>query len=300
MDFATVAARMILNVHDLNNEATAGNVSDIRLIDYVDLNGQRREGPAVSGRMLKHWHLSILADLAKDKGVKLCGPCSQQEPMRGPNDEDPDDDAEAAEAAVKRCPACDIHGFLVAEGNRSVRRNSRAMFSWLLPVLDEETETTQRQVVHTRVSREREREESEAASQMLFYKSYASGIYGFVSALDIDRIGFMEETQKSVEEVDIDTRIRLGLDAYRHMLTGRLGASQSHAIPHADCLQLAIACSDEGPLPFPVSPIYPGYLDKYMGIIPDGARMHTFGFDETPEGVTSYDSIGDLFDAVTR
>ena len=40
MDFLTIAARMILNVHD-HNEATAGNVFDIRLIDYVDLQGHR-------------------------------------------------------------------------------------------------------------------------------------------------------------------------------------------------------------------------------------------------------------------
>ncbi|MGC9320082.1 MAG: hypothetical protein ACP5KN_18770, partial [Armatimonadota bacterium] len=171
-------------------------------------------------------------------------------------------------------------------------------FSWLLPVLDEGAETTQRQVVHTRVSRQREREEGEAAAQMLFYKSYASGIYGFVSALDLQRLGYMEETQRYVEGVDREQRMRLATQAYRHMLTGRIGASQSHAIPHADCLELMVATSDGGPLPFPVSPIYPGYIEKYLGIIPDGAAVHIFGVEEAPDGVTRHDRIGDLFDAV--
>lgn len=298
MDFLTIAARMILNVHDLNNEATAGNVSDIRLIDYVDLQGQRREAPAVSGRMLKHWHLELFSDLLRQAGGQMCPQCQKGEPVRGPQKEDEGSDQEVAELAVKRCAVCDLHGFLAAEGSRSVRRDSRAMFSWLLPVLDDGTETTQRQVVHTRVSREREREEGEAAAQMLFYKSYASGIYGFVSALDIERLGYMEETQQYVDGVDREQRAKLAVDAYRHMLTGRLGASQSHAIPHADCLELVVASSDEGPLPFPVSPIYPGYVAKYQGIIPDTAELHVFGVEDPPEGVTVHDSIGDLFDAV--
>lgn len=300
MDFLTLAARMILNVHDLNNEATAGNVSDIRVIDYVDLQGRRREGPAVSGRMLKHWHLALFSDLVKQAGGELCSQCMQSEPVRGPvQNDDPTDDVEAAQLAVRRCAACDLHGFLVAEGNRSVRRNSRAMFSWLLPVLDEESETTQRQVVHTRVSRQREREEGETAAQMLFYKSYASGIYGFVSALDLERLGFMEETQHYVEGVDRARRARLAIEAYRHMLTGRIGASQSHAVPHADCLELMVAVSDSGPLPFPVSPIYPGYLSKYLGIVPEGATVHVFGIEDVPPGVTVHGSIGELFDAIS-
>jgi len=300
MDFLTIAARMILNVHDLNNEATAGNVSDIRFIDYVDLQGQRREAAAVSGRMLKHWHVELYSDLLRQSHGELCDQCAKGEPVRGPvQDDDPDDDVEAAELSVERCAVCDLHGFLFAEGRRSVRRNSRAMFSWLLPVLDDGTETTQRQVVHTRVSRDRERDEGETAAQMLFYKSYASGIYGFVSALDIERLGYMEETQEYVGDADRDQRAKLAIDAYRHMLTGRIGASQSHAIPHADCLELMVATSDEGPLPFPVSPIYPGYVAKYQGIIPDTGTLHVFGVEDAPEDVAVHDSIGDLFDAIT-
>jgi len=146
--------------------------------------------------------------------------------------------------------------------------------------------------VHNRVSRNPE-------DQEIFYKSYASGIYGFVSALDIERLGYMEETQEYVDGVDREQRARLAIDAYRHMLTGRLGASQSHAVPHADCLELMVATSDAGPLPFPVSPIYPGYVAKYQGIIPDTGRVHVCGVEDIPDGVTGHDSIGDLFDAVT-
>jgi len=150
--FLSLAAKLTLNVHDLNNEAVAGNVSDIRVIDYVDMNGRRIEAPAVSGRMLKHAHLSLMRELV-DKD-DLCDGCAAGEPVRpgkktkeGLLDFDRD---KSEEAAVKDCAICDVHGFLVAAGNISRRRNSRAMFSWLLPVLGD-SETLSRQVTHTRV-----------------------------------------------------------------------------------------------------------------------------------------------------
>ncbi len=53
LKFVTFAVKMQLNVHDLNNEAVAGNVTDIRIMEFLDENGKRQEAPAVSGRMLK-------------------------------------------------------------------------------------------------------------------------------------------------------------------------------------------------------------------------------------------------------
>ena len=56
LKFLAFAVKVQLNVHDLNNEAVAGNVTDIRLMEFIDEAGEKREVPAVSGRMLKHWH----------------------------------------------------------------------------------------------------------------------------------------------------------------------------------------------------------------------------------------------------
>lgn len=288
MNFITLTARLMLNVHDLNNEATAGNVSDIRLIDYIGLDGKRREAPAVSGRMLKHWHQEALTDLARRGRLPLCDNCAQGEPIRGPLAD------KATEAdALRSCIVCDIHGFLVAEGKRSERRASRAMFSWLLPVLDDDIETAQRQVIHNRVS-------ADPKSMMPFYKSYASGIYAFVAALDADRVGKLESGGEAVAAEDAAQRVSLAVEACRHLLTGRLGASQSHALPHADCLELLVAVSDDGPLPFPVSAIYPGYTHKYAGLLPQGSKLHVFGAAEPPSAAAAHASINDLFAAVAR
>lgn len=286
MNFITLTARLMLNVHDLNNEATAGNVSDIRLIDYIGLDGKRREAPAVSGRMVKHWHQEALADLARRLDLPLCDNCAQSEPVRGPLA----DNATEADA-LKACIICDLHGFLVAEGRRSERRASRAMFSWLLPILDDDTETAQRQVIHNRVS-------ADPSRMMPFYKSYASGIYAFVSALDAARVGRLESGGEAINGQAAAQRVALAVEAYRHLLTGRIGASQSHALPHADCLELLVAVSDDGPLPFPVSAIYPGYAGKYAGLLPAGAKLHVFGLDPAPAGAKAHDSINDLFTAV--
>jgi len=51
LKFVTFAVKTQLNVHDLNNEAVAGNVTDIRIIEFLNENGERVEAPAVNFRL---------------------------------------------------------------------------------------------------------------------------------------------------------------------------------------------------------------------------------------------------------
>ncbi len=83
--FVTFAAKIQLNVHDLNNEAVAGNVTDIRIMEFLDEDGKRVEAPAVSGRMLKHWHLEGMRKLILNgsySSISLCDGCKAGEPIR--------------------------------------------------------------------------------------------------------------------------------------------------------------------------------------------------------------------------
>lgn len=76
--FISFAVKMQLNVHDLNNETGAGNVTDIRIMEFLDNQGRRVEAPAVSGRMLKHWHLEGMRNLILNgdySSVPLCAGC---------------------------------------------------------------------------------------------------------------------------------------------------------------------------------------------------------------------------------
>jgi len=331
LTFVTFAVKTQLNVHDLNNEAVAGNVNDIRIMEFVDEEGSRQEAPAVSGRMLKHWHLEGMRHLILNGGyssIPLCAGCKIGEPIRPavlsgekleqikPNKLKEEEDF------VKKCAICDIHGYLIAheakgesgeevEGETkeekkgkkqkglNLRRTSRAMFSWLMPVLG--TETAQKQVLHTRVSQQESITEGEGAAQMIFNKSYASGIYAFVAALDVDRIGLVELNLGSSRPYAVDNnsgrkeRIKVAIEAYRMMLCGKIGASLSHALPHQNPVELLVAYSETGPLPFPVSPMYSNWLRKTIGLMPQGTQFLYWGA-ESIENVNKKNTLDEIFE----
>lgn len=312
LKFLSLAVKLQLNVHDLNNETGAGNVTDIRIMEFLDENCNKREAPAVSGRMLKHWHYEAMRALINNGNyiLPLCSGCKVGEPIR-PGEVTNGKLGQVAKAEkdiLSACCICDIHGYLIAkgakeegEGGISSRRTSRAMFSWLMPVLG--AESAQKQVIHTRVSQQEEMAEGEGAAQMIFNKSYASGIYSFVSALDIDRIGLVELNLGSSNPYAVEDengrkdRIKVAIEAYRYMISGQIGASLSHALPHCNPIEVLAVYSEYGPLPFPVSPMYSDYIDKTKGIMPEYAKVLYWG-EEIPEGINEderRDSIGDIF-----
>ncbi|MGC9046459.1 MAG: DevR family CRISPR-associated autoregulator [Thermodesulfovibrio sp.] len=301
--FVIFSVKTQLNVHDLNNEAVAGNVTDIRIMEFLDEDGKRLEAPAVSGRMLKHWHLEGMKHLIVNgsyTSVPLCAGCKVGEPIRPGNIANGNllQNSWISEAdAIKNCVVCDSHGYLIAkpeatagEGGISARRTSRAMFSWLMPVLG--IDTASKQVIHNRVS-------SDPKTMMPFNKSYASGIYAFVSALDVDRIGLVElnlegTSPYAINDNDRKERVKVAIEAYRLMLSGQIGASLSHAIPHQNPLEILVAYSETGPLPFPVSPMYSDYISKTIGLMPKNTTILYWG-TESPQGITKKNTIDDIF-----
>ncbi len=303
LKFVTFAVKVQLNVHDLNNETVAGNVTDIRIMEFLDENGNKIEAPAVSGRMLKHWHYEGMKHLIVNgpySNVGLCDGCKAGEPIK-PGKISNGSLAQISKLendAIKDCASCDIHGYLIAkeaeskeERGISSRRISRAMFSWLMPVLGKET--VSKQVIHNRVS-------SDPTVMMPFNKSYASGFYAFVSALDVDRIGLVESNFGSGEMYAVDDnngrkdRIKVAIDAYRYLISGQIGASLSHAIPHINPVEILIAYSESGPLPFPVSPIYSDYINKTIGLMPENITLLYWG-DKEPAGVRKMETIAQIF-----
>ena len=310
LKFVTFAVKTQLNVHDLNNEAVAGNVTDIRIMEFLDEDGVRQEAPAVSGRMLKHWHYEAMRHSIVNGSyatVPLCAGCRAGEPIR-PSEITNGNLTQIAKPerdAITSCVVCDIHGYLIAraaegEGERGVsaRRVSRAMFSWLMPALDKiqpalEMGPTSKQVIHNRVS-------SDPSVMMPFNKSYASGIYAFVSALDVDRIGLVELNLGTANPYAVGDnngrkdRIKVAIEAYRYMISGQIGASLSHAVPHGNPIEIVVAYSESGPLPFPVSPMYSDYISKTVGLMPQNTTLLYWG-TELPQGIRKKNTIGDIF-----
>jgi len=335
LKFVTFAVKTQLNVHDLNNEAVAGNVTDIRIMEFLDENGNRSEAPAVSGRMLKHWHYEGMRQLIINgtySSIPLCASCKVGEPVRPAELLDNGILShrtaieKGAEVVVKQCSICDVHGYLAAiagaKGAKgtsaeseeeqepvSERRSSRAMFSWLMPVLEkinpnEEMGPVSKQVIHSRVKSGKDFDDKKLTSQMPFNKSYASGIYAFVSALDVYRIGLVElnlgnHNLYAIDDNERKNRIKVAIEAYRLMLSGQIGASLSHALPHQNPIEVLVAYSETGPLPFPVSPMYSDYLEKTIGLMPQGTQFLYWG-SGSPSGVTKKNTIDEIFQEILK
>lgn len=294
MSYLSIAAKLVLNVHDLNNEGSVGQSLDIRQIRMVDESGKAlEEMPAVSGRMMKHWHLEHMIRAERgspENSRKLCESCKVMEPERTPKSESD---------GIINCVICDVHGFLsavqqiVAEGEKKVipRRSSCVNFSWLLPVLD--TNPVAKQVLHSRVTSP----ESKKESQMPFHKSYASGIYAFVSSIDLSRIGVSIGASKKIDDEEIKRRKKLAINALLPIVLGSFGASQSHALPHSKCLGLLAALSStEMPVPNLISPIYPKGFEESISLLKSMTEVEwwTYGVDST----NKKDTIQGVFEEI--
>jgi len=279
---------MILNVHDLNNEGSVGQALDIRQIKMVGEDGSELdEMPAVSGRMMKHWHLAHIqrAELERGEDAKLCDDCRIMEPQREP---------ESEMSGLRDCIVCDVHGFLKAEkvqgedGKKVIpRRSSCAMFSWLLPVVC--TQPVVKQVIHNRVTSP----DSQKESMMPFHKSYASGVYALVCSLDLVRIGKPLATESAVGQQEATRRGKMAVQALLPICTGAFGASQSHALPHTRCTGLLAALSTtEKPLPNLVSPIYSRVFEESVRLL-ESLKGDACFFGYAPDDDALSSALGD-------
>ena len=273
--YLAIAAKLVLNVHDLNNEGSVGQSLDIRQIRMVDEQGNPlEEMPAVSGRMMKHWHLEHMRKRALETNCVLCPICKSGQPNR-------QTDAGDELSALEECVICDIHGFLsTKKGANAPRRSSCASFSWLLPAV--ETKPELKQVIHSRVASGTEASsggEETASAQMIFYKSYASGVFAFIAGIDFTRVGSTIDNRRVQKE--IKERQRLAVQALLPLTLGAFGASQSHALPHARCLGLLAALSTtEKPVPNLISPIYSRGFDESIALLKalgDSVEWWTYG-----------------------
>ncbi|MEM0050400.1 MAG: DevR family CRISPR-associated autoregulator [Nitrososphaeria archaeon] len=285
-----VAVKSVLNMHDLNNER-AEEIRRVPII-YRDENGEWNvfeEAVAVSGIMIKHWHFAYMVTLGSKENVDFCDYCKRLEAIRVPSEKQEgkktkegkeveleENEAEASTEKkarseldiISKCAGEDIHGFLRAKP--SLRRESLVKFSWMLPTPSKESiekfglPTPFRVLQHSRNVREipSGAPEEVRQAQMPYPRSYANGIYGFVSILNLAHIGHSFTDDKDIEDKDkIATRKRIAVQAYIPMLTGAVGASLARALPVSDILDVIVIHSDK-PIPAPVHPIYPDYINE--------------------------------------
>ncbi|RLG81071.1 MAG: hypothetical protein DRO40_10245 [Thermoprotei archaeon] len=331
MQFA-LAAKLILNMHDLNNER-AEEIRRIPLI-YEVKDGFKliEEAVAVSGVMLKHWHATYLIERAKELGISLCPLCERGEAIRVPpadlvtpewlrTDEEKSKKyieiiSGSEEDIIKSCIGEDVHGFLRTKPSPTLRRESLIKFSWLLPAYLEEvaenvgTSTPFRIIQQSRNIREVPEKPKELAQmQMPYPRAYAGGVYGFVSIVNLEHIGFAFTSRKYVVK-DRYKRQRATIEAFIPMITGAFGASLARALPAAKPLELLAIVSKDIKVcfPSPVHPIYEDYFELNKEVFKGFAEafktnvsIFTYGVGETKqEGKLNIERVNSPTTAINK
>jgi len=295
--FIKLTTRLIVNAHNLNNEASVGTFTDIRRIKLVNSNGEVKEVVAVSGNMLKHYHFLYTKRILESLGYdKFCDHCKREEAFRLdekdtrviPGKGELEDYVESEKRIISQCAIEDIHGYL-SPTRLPIKRDSRVRFSWLVPVEDQEEALTT--ALHNRVikvipvkqtaeesEKKAEAEEKEIEEKLeervkgmaIFYKQYASGIYSFSASIDAKRIGMSDYTLKPIEELghdEISLRKLASIKSLVPLITGEAGASMSRALPIVQPLEILIMASEYPGLPNLVSAYYSEYKDANLKLI---------------------------------
>ncbi|MEM0010521.1 MAG: DevR family CRISPR-associated autoregulator [Nitrososphaeria archaeon] len=169
--FIKLTARLFVNVHELNNEASVGTFTDIRKIKLVNSKNEVNEVTAISGNMLKRYHFVYVKRLLEQMGYdKFCQYCKREESWRLASEDTrlkrPEKKAKKASERMKAslesfiesekniitsCAIEDIHGYLSPIQGFPIKRDSRVRFSWLVPCEDSQEAVVT--VLHNRVAK---------------------------------------------------------------------------------------------------------------------------------------------------
>jgi CRISPR-associated protein Cst2 len=277
----SIAARMTLNMHSLNNEGGEGNQIQTRMIDIADENGTLHNVNAISGDMLKHVQMEHFYRRAREEQLNLCSSCQKFNVNRINADDTflkgtkGIKDAEFIDQLLQRCAMDDVGGILVTEEKRSVPRKSISEFGWVV-ALPERSRTES--YFHVKYAPERgQNQRREDANdqqktganrgQNIFYRPASSGVYAFVCHLELFRIGYNDITQKpAISDEERQQRARLLLESLMYTFLELNGAMRSTQLPHLVALEGFISTSDNT-IPAPlISPLVEGYCEQAEGI----------------------------------
>ncbi len=281
----SIAARMTLNMHSLNNEGGEGNQIQTRMVDIVGDDGLLYTVNAISGDMLKHVLMEHFYRRAREERLSLCSGCQQFDANRINADsqfiqEAPKTATGLIDALLQRCAMDDIGGILVTEGGRSVPRKSVCEFGWVVALPERVRSENYFHVkyVSERGSGAKSKQESDAHAganlgQSIFHRPASSGIYALVCHLELSRVGYNDIAQSyAINAAERQRRIRLLLESLLYSVLELNGAMRSAQLPHLLALEGFISTSDNTtPAPL-VSPLLGGteapeaYRDQAMAI----------------------------------
>ena len=341
MVFLSVGVRAIVNVEALNMVESVGNIVRHRKVAVVYKSGPGyvvRWVPAVSGESMAHSYQSILADLARKRGLPVCSYCSAHEFVKHADvrifgdlpwekqlaskleasEKSRSQEASAAlslmheveKTIISNCVVEDVGGFLYA-GRTPVKRTSRFFCSYMIPSLDSIEKAVvepQFQVRHAPTASQKWDK-----AQMPYNVEVGSAVYTWSFYIDLSSIGCTSMVK--VECLDSKTRaerVKLAIDALALMLENRMfGAKQSRFQPVISYEAILVALSDQ--IPFTVSPPAMGLTfiedtkkraDAFSKATGSRVALYGFGGDEQSKeilkksNVAVYPTIIELFEKV--
>lgn len=270
----SIASRMTLNLHSLNNEGGEGNQIQTRMIDIVSEDNILHNVNAISGDMLKHVLMEHYYRRAKEEHMSLCQSCQQFNVNRINADSDflketkGISNAAFIDQLLQHCAMDDIGGILVTEEKRSVPRKSVCEFGWVVALPELSRTESYFHVKYARELGEQKRKEDADAQekaganrgQNIFYRPASSGVYALVCHLELSRVGYNDITQSygSISDEERQKRIALLLESVMYTFLELNGAMRSTQLPHLVAMEGFISTSDSAvPAPL-ISPLLGG------------------------------------------
>ncbi|MBV9282966.1 MAG: DevR family CRISPR-associated autoregulator [Chloroflexi bacterium] len=273
----SIAARLSLAAHALNNEGSRNNALIPRQIDVLH-DGQIVQTNAVSGDSIKHTFVDHLRSLALHAGANgdgaalpLCSACRRGSPNRlneDPTFQDMAKDSKASnedvlDALIRRCVIDDVAGLLVTLGNRNAPRRSTAQFGWM--VGRPEAVRTGR-YIHLKLVPGAPAAESQQGSnlgQNLFTRPASSGQYAFVATVDLARIGVNDVSwQPAVPDETRRRRARAAIEALFRTVSNLEGAQRNTQLPHLEGAEGAVCVSRSTLPPILHSPLAEDFAEQ--------------------------------------
>ncbi len=286
----SIAARLTLNMHSLNNEGGEGNQIQTRMVDIVGDDGRLHNVNAISGDMLRHVTAEHLQRIAGEDGLPLCSGCQRLNANRVNADDKARkeilglSDRNGLDHLLNLCVIDDTMGILITagrdEGGRSLPRKSVVEFGWVLGV---PTLVRSDAYFHVKYASERgqaQRAQDTAAAQAgantgqaIFHRPASSGVYAVVCHLELARIGYNDIAQTYAIDKDVQKeRMSALLRAVAYSFLELNGAMRAAQLPHLVALKGIISTS-AGATPAPlISPLAGGadnhdsYRDQVEGL----------------------------------
>jgi CRISPR-associated protein Cst2 len=314
----SLCARIVLDLHSLNNEGTEGNQQQTRMVHIIDQHGRRAVVNGISGDMFKHILVEHLIPLLEASGqplspgarvhdadrinalnqafVDFCE-TAQEFATHGRTERRKARESEIMARMLTDCSLTDIAGALVTRG-RSVGRKSVVEFGWVVGLPEDEAGqplTTTEQYFHVKYAPEGRGaaagDETVTGKQAIFHRPASSGVYALIVNLDCYRIGLNDITREYVVgTAGRQLRARALIQALAATLLKPAGAQRNTQNPHIVSCEGVVALASTS-LPAPtVSPLNDAYRQQ---IAESAAVLNNLQeravavqtFDTLPEGV---------------